>query len=95
MAKRTRKAAQARAKPMRRTVRTKARREPTRQSTAKRGPGRTVNASRKPVAKGGLFAGLKAYPANFAPLTPIGFVRRSAEIHPDRPAVIHGAQRFS
>ena len=92
MAKRTRKAAQARAS---RTVRTKARREPTRQSTAKRGPGRTVNASRKPVAKGGLFAGLKAYPANFAPLTPIGFVRRSAEIHPDRPAVIHGAQRFS
>jgi fatty-acyl-CoA synthase len=35
--------------------------------------------------------GLERNPANFAPLTPLGFVERSATVFPDRPAVVHGA----
>ena len=33
--------------------------------------------------------------ANFAPLTPVSFLPRSAEIHPERIAVIHGARRYT
>ena len=33
--------------------------------------------------------------ANFAPLTPVSFLQRAAEIHPDRCAVIHGSLRHS
>src|ERR1700745_3174598 len=33
--------------------------------------------------------------ANFQPLTPLTFLERAAGVFPDRPAVIHGAQRFS
>ena len=33
--------------------------------------------------------------ANFQPLTPLGFLERSASIFPDRPAVVHGAMRRS
>jgi fatty-acyl-CoA synthase len=40
-----------------------------------------------------IFAGLMPNPANFAPLTPISFLPRSADIHPDRVAVIHGDRR--
>ncbi len=46
-------------------------------------------------SNGGLFAGLKPNPANFAPLTPISFLSRTAAIHPDRLAVVHGTQRYS
>jgi fatty-acyl-CoA synthase len=46
-------------------------------------------------ADGGLFAGLKPNAANFAPLTPISFLPRTAAIHPDRVAVVHGARRFT
>jgi fatty-acyl-CoA synthase len=48
-----------------------------------------------PQAGAGLWAGLKPGPANFATLTPVSFLPRSAEIHPDRIAVIHGARRFT
>ena len=48
---------------------------------------------RKPVSS--IWAGLKRGPANYAPLSPIGFLPRAAEIHPDRVAVIHGAKRFT
>src|SRR2546428_12045115 len=34
-------------------------------------------------------------PANYAPLTPLGFIERAAEVYPQRPAVIHGARRFT
>jgi fatty-acyl-CoA synthase len=34
-------------------------------------------------------------PANFASLTPLGFLERSAAVHPAHPAVIHGRRRFS
>src|SRR5260221_3772961 len=32
-------------------------------------------------------------PANYAPLTPLGFIERAAYVYPNRPAVIHGARR--
>ena len=34
-------------------------------------------------------------PANFQPLTPLLFLRRCAEVFPDRTAVIHGAKKSS
>jgi fatty-acyl-CoA synthase len=34
-------------------------------------------------------------PANFAPLTPLSFLERAASVYPDRPSVIHGAQRYT
>src|SRR5262249_33041173 len=33
--------------------------------------------------------------ANFAPLTPVSFLRRSADVFPHRPAVIHGDRTFT
>jgi fatty-acyl-CoA synthase len=42
-----------------------------------------------------MFAELKPTSANFEPQTPISFLPRSAEIYPDRIAVIHGAKRHS
>ena len=32
-------------------------------------------------------------PANYAPLTPLGFIERAAYVYPNRTAVIHGARR--
>jgi fatty-acyl-CoA synthase len=43
----------------------------------------------------GLFADLKPNAANFAPLTPISFLARTAAIHPNRLAVVHGELRLS
>jgi fatty-acyl-CoA synthase len=40
-------------------------------------------------------AGLGKNAANFVPLTPIGFLARSAAIYPNRVAVIHGDQRYT
>ena len=37
--------------------------------------------------------GLTPGPANFAPLTPLSFLPRTAEVYPERTAVIHGATR--
>ena len=34
-------------------------------------------------------------PANFQPLTPVSFLERTAEAHPDLTAIIHGARRYS
>jgi len=34
-------------------------------------------------------------PANYAPLTPLSFLERSASTYPDRLAVVHGARRFT
>jgi len=39
--------------------------------------------------------GLEKTPANFAALTPVSFVERSAEIFADLPAVIHGRRRYN
>jgi fatty-acyl-CoA synthase len=43
----------------------------------------------------GLFAGLKPNAANFAALTPISFLARTAAIHPERLAVVHGDLRLT
>ena len=37
--------------------------------------------------------GLDKNPANFTPLSPISFLRRTAAVYPDRLAVVHGAHR--
>jgi fatty-acyl-CoA synthase len=34
-------------------------------------------------------------PANYAPLTPLGFIERAAYVHPRRAAVVHGARRYT
>src|SRR5262245_54027142 len=89
MAKRTkgpgrsgRAAAKSRA-PVRKTRRPAARQAATkRPATARRG-------------SGGLFAALMPNAANFAALTPISFLARSAAIHPDRVAVVHGTLRLT
>jgi fatty-acyl-CoA synthase len=44
---------------------------------------------------GSLFANLRPNAANFSPLTPVSFLLRTAEIHPDRTAVIHGTRRYT
>jgi len=40
-------------------------------------------------------AGLGRNPANFAPLTPLGLLERTASVYPDQLAVVHGAVRRS
>jgi len=40
-------------------------------------------------------AGLDRNAANYAPLTPLSFLRRSAEVYPGKAAVIHGERRYT
>ena len=40
-------------------------------------------------------SGLEPGPANFAPLTPLNFLTRAAEVFPGHTSVIHGAQRYT
>ncbi len=39
--------------------------------------------------------GLDKNAANFVPLTPLGFLSRSAAVFPERPAVVYGERRYS
>ena len=39
--------------------------------------------------------GLDRNPANYVPLSPLGFLSRAAAIYPDRAAVVHGTRRYS
>ena len=39
--------------------------------------------------------GLEKNAANYVPLSPIGFLLRSAAVYPNRPAVVHGERRYS
>ena len=39
--------------------------------------------------------GLEKNAANYVPLSPIGFLVRSASIYPNRLAVVHGERRYS
>src|SRR4051795_11311439 len=39
--------------------------------------------------------GLDKNPANYVPLSPIGFLRRSAQVYPNRTSVIHGERRYT
>ncbi len=56
-----------------------------------------LRARRRPAAKPGrdIWAALKPGCANFSPLTPLSFLPRTAEIHPDRIAVVHGKRRIT
>ncbi len=58
---------------------------------------RAAKSGRRPRASAGngAFSGLGRNEANFSPLTPVSFLPRSAEIYPDRIAVIHGERRWS
>jgi fatty-acyl-CoA synthase len=68
----------------------------TKTAGIRRSAGDTVAAGgRKSQGSRGIFASLKPNAANFVPLTPVSFLPRSAEIHPDRIAVIHDARRYS
>ena len=40
-------------------------------------------------------SGLDKNAANFVPLSPIGFLLRSAEVYPRRASVIHGERRYT
>ena len=40
-------------------------------------------------------AGLGKNPANYVPLSPVGFLRRSAAVYPDRLSVVHGSKRYT
>ena len=40
-------------------------------------------------------SGLDKNPANFAPLTPLVFLERAADVYPEQVAVIHGSLRWS
>ncbi len=40
-------------------------------------------------------AGLEKSPANFQPLTPLGFLERAAAVYPERTAVVYGTQHTS
>ena len=45
---------------------------------------------------GEIFADLRPNAANFAPLTPVSFLPRSAAgLHPERVAVVHGVRRYN
>ena len=39
--------------------------------------------------------GLDRNPANYQPLTPLGFLERAASVFPDHTAIVHGALRRS
>ena len=48
------------------------------------------------AAQGGpIGAGLERNAANYAPLTPVSFLRRSADVYPHKPAVIHGERSYT
>jgi fatty-acyl-CoA synthase len=48
-----------------------------------------------PIAASPYDTGLEKNPANYVPLTPIGFLTRGAAVYPDRLAVAHGERRYS
>ena len=46
------------------------------------------------TAKSAYDTDLDKVPANYQPLSPVGFLERAAKVYPDRPAVIHGPVRL-
>lgn len=82
-------------KPARATARrNKPRPAAKRAALRKRVSGRQARPARSQPTRD-LWSGLTPNAANFAPLTPLSFLARSAEIHPDRTAVVHGSRRLS
>ena len=45
--------------------------------------------------KGAYARDLDKNPANYAPLTPLSFLERTASVYPDLPSVIHARQRYT
>ena len=96
MAKRKKKAVRARSQA-------KLKNGTARPTNRRRGPGRSVIgqriarmlAPRGHASTSGIFADLTPDAANFAPLTPVSFLPRTAAIYPDRIAVIHGARQYT
>ncbi|MEM7126763.1 MAG: acyl-CoA synthetase [Chloroflexota bacterium] len=39
--------------------------------------------------------GLDANPANYVPLSPLSFIKRTAQVHPNHTSVVHGERRYS
>jgi fatty-acyl-CoA synthase len=84
----------------RRATRAAKSRKPARKASS---PARRKVAAKRPStpraakhrANGSIFSGLKPNAANFAALTPISFLARTAAIHPDRLAVVHGELRLT
>ncbi|MBI3708820.1 MAG: acyl-CoA synthetase [Proteobacteria bacterium] len=54
-----------------------------------------VRSSRRPKRPDPFATDLDRGPANFRPLTPVGFLPRAAAIYPDKPAVIYGERIFT
>ena len=97
MAKRKKKAVRARSQA-------KSKGGAARPTNRRRSPGRSATEQRiarmlaprgRHASASGLFADLTPDAANFAPLTPVSFLPRTAAIHPDRIAVIHGARQYT
>ena len=97
MAKRKKKAVRARSQA-------KSKGGAARPTNRRRSPGRSVTGQRiarkfaprgRHASASVIFADLTPDAANFAPLTPVSFLPRTAAIHPDRIAVIHGARQYT
>ncbi len=54
-----------------------------------------IGSERKAGSGRDIFSSLRPNAANFAALTPVSFLPRSAEIHPGRVALIHGTLRYT
>src|SRR5215471_16276316 len=54
---------------------------------------RSAKPERSTMSKTAYASGLDRTPANHVPLSPLGFLDRSADVYPDRVAVIHGDLR--
>jgi fatty-acyl-CoA synthase len=95
MAKRKKKAVHARSQAKSKGGAGKrSKRRPGRSATGER-VGRMNAAGGRHAGARGIFGDLAPEAANFAPLTPVSFLPRSAEIHPNRVAVIHGERRYT
>ncbi len=58
-------------------------------------PSKRAKASKPATKPASLWEDLRPGPANFVPLSPVTFLPRAAEIHPDRTAIIHGSLRIN
>jgi fatty-acyl-CoA synthase len=69
----------------------------TRRSVGRKPTRKSSNSMPKASARkaGSIFASMRPNAANFAPLTPVAFLARSAAIHPHRVAVVHGTLRLT
>ena len=92
--KRARPSARAASKSRREPAK-KASRAPAERPAATKRPPAGLRGAKQRGANGSVFADLKPNAANFAPLTPISFLPRTAAIHPDRLAVVHGTRQFT